>query len=246
MIWECLFVGKVIYSTVKDLSGVSSRVYPLRIPQAIDLKTTNAISYYIISTKPEDTKDSRSLIDTVMVQVSIFSNVYNTANALAQLIREAMDGLSGEIAGTTVDSIRFTNEIDQYEDDVEVYHKIQEYDIRIKNEPSTNINAMTVVALSLTNDYAWADAIPAGYILEEMIFDETAGKTAQLSAGTSANGTNIFSQAGITEGALTVIKVDKAYSKTTAKTIYIHHSGDGDTWNGATITVYAILRKFYV
>lgn len=244
MNWDALFIGKVLYSTLAGITGIATRIYPMRIPQNIDFSTTAAISYYVISTSPEDVKDSRSLVDTLRVQISIFSTTYSQTNTIAQSAREALDGLTGEVAGCSVDYMRFQDEADIYEDDHKIYHRVQEYTVRVKNGASQNENEMTVNMQALTGDYVWSAMIPKGYLIEYMIFDETAGHSAQLSAGTSVGEDNVFDSEAITGGALTVININKVFSKTENTTVYINHAGDGDTWNGASVNVWASLRKF--
>jgi hypothetical protein len=244
MTWDALYIGKAIFTTLNGIEGISTRIYPLRIPQETPLGNDAAISYYVISTSPEDVKDSRSLVDTVRIQVSIFAQSYATLNTIANLVRDALDGLTGEIGGCSVDSARFMDENELYEDEVNLYHIAQDYSIRVKNGSSINQNDMTSAVYTLTGDYTWTALIPAGYLIEYMIFDETSGNTAQISAGTTAGDNNVFSQEAITGGGLTVININKTFSKTAATTVYINHSQDGDGWNRATVNVWAQLRKF--
>lgn len=244
MTWDALYIGKAIFSTVNGVQDIESRVYPLRIPQETDLGSNAAISYYVISTTPETTKDSRSLVDTLRIQVSIFSQSYSTLNTIAGLVREALDGLTGEVAGCSVDSCWFSDESDLYEDEHRIFHKAQDYMVRVKNGSSINQNDMTSAVYGVSADYTWTAVIPAGYLIEYMIFDELSGHTGQLSAGTTSGDNNVFNQEAITGGALTVININKTFSKTAATTIYINHAKDGDTWNGMSLNIFAQLRKF--
>lgn len=240
MIWDALYIGKVIYASCKDLSGVSLKVYPLRIPQETAFP---ALTYSILSVDPEDTKDSRSLCDTVTFQINLFASTYTLVTSLAQLVREALDGLSGENSGVSVDYMRFESWIDDYDDEFLLFRKDMTFSCRVKNDASTNINASVLTALSVTNDYTWADAIPAGYLLESFVIEESAGSTGQISSGTTVSGTNIFSAQTITGGGLTIIETNKAFSLTAAQTIYFNDVGSGDNWNGMNCTIYAIMRK---
>lgn len=243
MTWDALYIGKVLYTSLNAIEGITTRVYPMRVPQEIDLTTQAAISYYVISTTPETVKESRSLVDTVRIQVSIFATSYSAVNTLAGLVRDALDGLTGEIAGCSVDGCYFTDETDQYEDEHDVYHRAQDYLVRVKNGASINQNDMTSAVYTQSADYTWTALIPAGYLIEYMVFDETSGNTGQLSAGTTAGDNNVFSQEAITGGALTVININKTFSKTAATTVYINHAQDGDGWNGMSLNVFAQLRK---
>lgn len=241
MTWDGLYIGKVLFDKLNGLQGIATRIYPMRIPQNIDLATTAAISYYLISTSPETTKDSRSMVDTLRVQVSIFAPTYSTLNTIAQLTRDALDGLHGEVAGASIDGFYFSDETDLFEDEHKIYHRAQDYIVRVKNNASSNPSTPVSETITISADYGWA-IIPAGYLLEYMIFDETTGHTGQLSAGTSAGTANIFRQEAINGGGLTVVNINKAYAA--AITIYINHSQDEDDWAGMTVNVYAQLRKF--
>lgn len=245
MTWDCLLIGKAIYATLNGLTGISTRIYPMRIPQEIDLSANAAISYYVISTNPELVKDSRSVVDSVRFQVSIFAPSYTTANSIAQLVREALDGLSGEVGGTSIDSMHLNDESDLFEDDVKIYHRVQEYIARVKNDASVNYNSTVPVGpVSATDDYTWTNAIPAGYMLESIVFDETTGHSPILSCGTTAGGDDVFSSETLAAGAFTCIDVMKLFSKVTATTLYIHDSISGNTWNGAGGNFYITLRKY--
>jgi hypothetical protein len=249
MIWDALYIGKVIYNACKNISGVSLRVYPLRIPQAVSLLTDPALSYYIISVTPEDTKDSRSLCDTVVFQVSIFGSTYTLTTSIAQGVRDALDGLNGETSDISVDYMRFEGWADDYEDDTKLFSKHMEFSCRVKNDASTGTGYLTfdvssiVTALNLTDDYTWTSIIPAGYMLESVIAEESTGETGQLSCGTGAGITDVFQSQAVTGGGLTVIEVNKIFSTSSATTIYINHAGSGDDWNGMTLSVYGVLRK---
>jgi hypothetical protein len=244
MTWDALLIGKAIFTSLTGLSGISTRVYPMRIPQEIDLSTTAAISYYAISTVPEPVKDSRSMVDTLRIQVSIFSTSYSSVNTIAGLVREELDGLSGEIGTTSIDSMMYSGEFDMYEEEAKVYHKAQEYSCRVKNDASVNIDAtLPVGPVSVAADYFWAGVIPAGYMLETLLFDETTGHAPILSCGTTAGGNDIFTSESLQAGAFTSVYVNKVWSKLTATSIYIHDGGVGDTWNSAGLNIYAILKK---
>jgi len=134
MTWDTLLIGNAIFTSLNGLSGIATRIYPNRIPQEIDLSITSAISYYVISTVPEPVKDSRSMVDVNRIQVSIFSTSYSSVNTIAGLVREGLDGLSGEVGGCSIDSMMYIGEVDMFEDDIKIHHKAQEYSVRVKND----------------------------------------------------------------------------------------------------------------
>ena len=121
----------MVFATLKNITGISSRVYPQRIPEG---KSWPAISYYVISTTPEEVKNTAtSPIDLVRIQVSIFDTTQNSVNTIADLARVAMVALTGEQGTCTVDTVRLVDERDFYEEDIQIYHKAQDYYVRIKN-----------------------------------------------------------------------------------------------------------------
>jgi len=104
-------------------------------------------------------------------------------------------------------------------------------------------STLPVGPVSVAADYIWAGVIPAGYMLETLLFDETTGHSPILTCGTTAGGSDIFTSETLQSGAFTSISVNKIYSKSTAKSIYFHTSVVGDTWNNAGLNIYAILKK---
>jgi hypothetical protein len=246
MAWDALYIGKVIYDACKTVSGVNLNVYPLRIPQSVDLKTQPAVVYHIVSNNGEDVKDSRSLVDTIRFQVSVWASSYTLATSTASLIREALDGLSGEVSGCSVDYMRFEDESDGYDDEYKIFEHVIDFSARVKNNASmgTQLEYPKVIT-GITGDYTWTDAVPAGYMVEYVLFEESAGETGQISIGTTAGTTNVMQSEAIAGGGLTVVDRinQRMISLHTATTLYINHAGDGDAWNDMNLTIYLVMRK---
>ena len=122
---------------------------------------------------------SRTLCDTVDFQVSIFGSTYTLVTSLAQGVRDALDGMTGETSDVSVDYMRFVNWTDDYEDDTKLFSKHMDFSCRIKNDPSTAAGYPTpdgsniITALNLTEDYTWSGIVPAGYLIESIIFEES-------------------------------------------------------------------------
>ena len=245
MSWDALYIGKVVYDATKQVSGVNLNVYPLRIPESVSLKTQPAIVYHIVNNSGEDTKDGRSWVDTIRVQVQVWAASYTLATGLGSLVRESLDGLTGEVAGCSVDYMRFEDESDGYDDEYKLFAHTLDFTARVKNDASMGTTVTyPVVVTGITGDYVWTGAIPAGYIIEYVIFEEATGNTGQLSIGTSAGANNIIASEAITGGALTVIDRirDRALNLATPMNLYVH-AGDGDAWNGMNLTIYCVIRK---
>ena len=123
-------LGQAIYAKLNALLLFTGGIYPQRIPEG---STWPACSYYIISNIPEEVKDNGAVVDQVRLQVSIFATTYSSVQTLADAVRVALVGTTGETNSTTIDTIRLVDETDMYEDDVAIYHRAQDYLVRIKN-----------------------------------------------------------------------------------------------------------------
>jgi len=130
MSWDYNSVGKSIVKLLSGVSGLNSRVYPMILPQGCIMP---AAWYQLISLLPTDVKETTSKIDICHIQISVFDTTYSSVNTLAGGIRTALDGYSGESEGVTIDSIVFSDETDLFEQDTLLFHKAQDYFIRIKN-----------------------------------------------------------------------------------------------------------------
>ena len=119
-------VGKAIYSLI---SAVEANVYPVSIPQGVK---GNKVVYNIISNVPTNIKNRVSAVDQYRVQISCYTNKYNTVCTLAQSIRTALDNYSGTVAGVLIDRIRFENQMDTYDLQSDQYGIMTDYIIKIK------------------------------------------------------------------------------------------------------------------
>jgi hypothetical protein len=212
----------------------------------VEIGTAPAVVYRIVSNSGEDVKDSRSVVDTIHFQVSVWANTYTLTTGIASLIREALDGLSGEVAGCSVDYMRFEDESDGYDDEYKVFEHSIDFSSRIKNDASMgSIITYPAIVPNITGDYTWTDVVPAGWMVEYLLFEESTGNTGQISIGTGAGETNVIQSEAIAGGGLTVIDRinERMISLATPITLYINHAGDGDAWNGMNLTVYCVMRK---
>lgn len=109
---------------------VSGRIYPLRVPQG---RGFPAIALNVITGKGEDTKSGVSTTDTGLIQVSVFSESYDTAIDISEKARLALDKFSGTVGSVVVDSIVFDTEREVFEDESKlVFHKSADYRVRFK------------------------------------------------------------------------------------------------------------------
>jgi hypothetical protein len=94
-----------------------------------------------------------------------------------------------------------------------------------------------------TADFSVANAVPAGQMVELIVFVNSVNNTASLSCGSTSGGSECFTSEGIRANGITTIAVNKTFSMTAATTLYIHHANTDDNWNAITTDVYIILRK---
>lgn len=88
--------------------------------------------------------------------------------------------------------------------------------------------------------------VPSGYVLEFMTFLNSTINNATISVGSTAGGTEVFqllpvNGTGTNDGLTTYgLNYDRGIISDT--TLYVHDGGGGN-WNGATVTIYLVLRK---
>ena len=125
--------GDAIYSILSNDSTVtditSTRIYPMRIPQGASLP---AITYFIVSGGPINTKDGAATDHQDTFQVSCFTTSYDTIQDLYSAVKAALERYSGTVASTEVHTITYTGHVDLYEEDAEVYHRAIDFRIWLK------------------------------------------------------------------------------------------------------------------
>ena len=105
---------------------------------------------------------------------------------------------------------------------------------------TAEINKTTTV----TGDQTFTNVVPANYLLEYMIIQNTTANTCWLDLGTTAGAYDVFQQQTITASAITTISVSKVYNlASTAKTLYLNDDSGGSYWNSASLTVIFVMKK---
>ena len=237
MSWNADIVGKAIYYQLRNLC--EGRIYPVIAPENCPFPF---MVYQIISTVPNHTKDSTSLVDTMRVQVAILDKTYGSVCELSSQVRDQIDFITGTYAGVNIDGLRFAGALDMPYNISGIFHKNQDYMIRVKNAIEDNNMDNIQKYDGKTSDFAATDVIPAGYAVEMVVFENTTNKNAQLSCGTTAAGNNVFSGEIINKG-LSTISVNKTFSMSGFTSLYFNHTQDGDTWNNITANIFVIIRK---
>ena len=104
-----------------------------------------------------------------------------------------------------------------------------------------------VIKNTITGDTLWTDIVPAGYIIDKIIFEETAAAAAVLSLGTTDMGNDVFT--GVTIAASTFTVLDNAdllksmFSSTAAQTLDLNDDTAGDGWNAASVNVTFLMKR---
>lgn len=126
-------IAQALYTKLKFdtalAARVGSRIYPVRVPQDA---TYPALSYFRASTHTFHAHHGASGIAAPLFQVSVWAK--GTGGALvveeiADLVRLALDGFKGFVAGETIHGIFLRNQHDFYEDDTEIYHRPMDFEV---------------------------------------------------------------------------------------------------------------------
>tara|TARA_R100000654_G_scaffold23374_1_gene45750 strand:+ start:2093 stop:2491 length:399 start_codon:yes stop_codon:yes gene_type:complete len=110
-------IGKAIYFILRNTTGVSNyvsaRIFPQKVPYS---ETMPAITYFIIDTNPNNTKNGVSTYDYIRCQITSFGTTYAQAQDLATEIRNALDYKSGTFEGVEIDKCFFEDANDVFDD----------------------------------------------------------------------------------------------------------------------------------
>lgn len=136
-----VYAGKALYNILSNAAGVtaivSTRIYPDTAPQG---STLPYVVYSAISSVPQNTKDVPAKIDHVRVQIDCYAATtasaagQDIAEALSEAVRAAIDGIMPGVYGTVVvDGIQFENENSAVNEEVDIFRRSADYQIRIKH-----------------------------------------------------------------------------------------------------------------
>lgn len=111
-------IGTSLYDALRNDSGVaalvSQRIYPLQLPQT---PTYEAISYERVSNTPQNGSTN---MRRTRWSISCWAATYGEAHTLANAVKAAME----DYRGGDIKLAMVENEIDDYDDDAEVYRTI--------------------------------------------------------------------------------------------------------------------------
>ena len=99
--------------------------------------------------------------------------------------------------------------------------------------------------VSMTDDTVWTGAIPAGFMLESIVFVNSTANAATLDLGTSSGAEDVFEQQVIGASGITTVVINKTFSMLARQTLYLNDDGAG-TWNSASLTAILLMRKVMI
>ncbi len=114
---DALYTRLSGYSALTAL--VSTRIYPILLPQDCDLP---AVAYQKISEISEHAMGIDSTVLQKRFQVSAFAEKYSMAKDVAAQIRAALSRYRATVGGVIIQDILFEGEIVLHEPDTDIYH----------------------------------------------------------------------------------------------------------------------------
>lgn len=122
-------IGKAIYTALTGNTALNAilanKVFPVVIPQSDQVP---ALCYWIGSKEPSNTNDGPSHLDKITLNIHIASMTYNELEDIAEKVRVIIEG----VADTSIQSIRFNSENDDYNPEGKAYIRNQTYTARRK------------------------------------------------------------------------------------------------------------------
>lgn len=104
-------------------------------------------------------------------------------------------------------------------------------------------NGSVVIAyLGVNSDTTYAGLIPAGYMLEYVVFEEKAAASPILDLGTSAGGNEVFINQALTTSGITTVVLQRVFSLTAGTDLYLNDDDAGSGWDGSTVDIYFVIR----
>ena len=125
-------LGDVLYNLLSndvDVSAiVGTNIFPFI---AVEDIAYPYIVYTLGGVDPTQTKDGQSPLDTVTVNIELYTETLEELEDLGNKTRTLLDRYSGIVETVCIQSMSFTAEDFGYADEDRVYIKIQSYSVRI-------------------------------------------------------------------------------------------------------------------
>jgi hypothetical protein len=154
-------IGDVIYSLLSNSTDVtdivSTRIYPFL---AIEDVVYPYLVYTIENVDPTVSNCGASSLDTVSVNLEIYTETLAELEDLGDKVRNALDRYKGTTEGVDVQIIAYQNEDYGYADEDRVYLKIQSYNSRLLTISAYFNRVTDLVATGSSDsqiDLTWSD-----------------------------------------------------------------------------------------
>lgn len=130
-------IYKALPHYLKNNSGVaaqvSDRIYPIRLPQTVDLP---AIIFQDVSFAATQAHGEASTLPRPRFQFTIYGGTVASVDAAASALKAALDGYKGNMGTgsytTKVEACLLKNQVTNDEPDLGLYQRLQDYVIQYK------------------------------------------------------------------------------------------------------------------
>jgi hypothetical protein len=154
----------------------TSRIYPV---SRLEGGVIPAIVVQLTGTDPADTHDTTSTMDDHTVQVTVIEDKPKDANALAVLVRAALDGY----AGNSIAEIRFVNQATDVFEAVDLFTQTMVYSVKLHRDNVTIPTALADLGILNLDDISDVN-VPAPTDGQALVYD---ADTSQWVAGDAAS-----------------------------------------------------------
>lgn len=107
---------------------VGDKLYPVIIPQT---RNFPAVTYSITTSNPEQTKD-RTKCDNITFQVDIYSNSYEQAHDITQIIRDRLHQFYGIVNGVESKVVLTSFADGAYTEELDLFNVRMEFEAKLK------------------------------------------------------------------------------------------------------------------
>lgn len=115
-------------STDVNLSAlVASRIYPVKAPP--NGVVPPYITYFKVSTNRVQSMQGNSQLSAVLMQFDCWAKTHQESDDLAEKLRLCIQGFLGTVSGVVIRGILNENQLEEYDDEAELYRVITEYRI---------------------------------------------------------------------------------------------------------------------
>ncbi len=125
-------IYNILYPNVQVAALVGRRIYPESAPEGEQMPY---IVYSVVGNSPVETKQE-TVVDEAQIEIFCVDNTYTGCMTLADTVRDTLDRAEYYNADITkeidVQSMMYTNEVTEVNQDRNTYVAIQDYTMRIK------------------------------------------------------------------------------------------------------------------